>query len=151
MAKQARSLKRIVAYFSMEIALENAMPSYSGGLGVLAGDTVRAAADIKLPMVAVSLLYRKGYFSQRLGEDGTQTEEPVQWRVEDFLQQEVARVSVPLENRRVELRCWRYDVKGVRGFDVPVYFLDAELPSNSDSDQNLTGSLYGGDAYYRLC
>ena len=67
MVKQARSPKRIVAYFSMEIALENAMPSYSGGLGVLAGDTVRAAADIKLPMVAVSLLYRKGYFTQRLG------------------------------------------------------------------------------------
>src|ERR1700739_3092507 len=80
MAKLARSPKRIVAYFSMEIALENAMPSYSGGLGVLAGDTVRAAADIKLPMVAVSLLYRKGYFTQRLAEDGTQTEGPVEWR-----------------------------------------------------------------------
>ena len=58
--------KRLVAYFSMEIALENSMPSYSGGLGVLAGDTIRAAADLRLPMVAVSLLYRKGYFSQHL-------------------------------------------------------------------------------------
>jgi glycogen phosphorylase len=151
MAKQARSLKRIVAYFSMEIALENAMPSYSGGLGVLAGDTVRAAADIKLPMVAVSLLYRKGYFTQRLAEDGTQTEEPAVWRVEDFLREEAVRVSVPLENRRVELRAWRYDVKGVRGFEVPVYFLDADLPDNQESDRGLTGSLYGGDAYYRLC
>ena len=127
------------------------MPSYSGGLGVLAGDTVRAAADIKLPMVAVSLLYRKGYFTQRLAEDGTQTEEPAVWRVEDFLQEEPARVSVPLENRRVELRAWRYDVKGVRGFEVPVYFLDADLPENQESDRALTGSLYGGDAYYRLC
>jgi starch phosphorylase len=148
---KARSPKRIVAYFSMEIALENAMPSYSGGLGVLAGDTVRAAADIRLPMVAVSLLYRKGYFSQRLAEDGSQTEEAVSWRVEDFLKEESARVSVPLENRRVELRAWRYDVKGVRGFEVPVYFLDAELPRNQESDRALTGSLYGGDAYYRLC
>jgi glycogen phosphorylase len=143
--------KRIVAYFSMEIALENAMPSYSGGLGVLAGDTVRAAADLRLPMVAVSLLYRKGYFSQRLAEDGTQTEEPVQWQVTDFLQEEPARVDVPLENRRVELRAWRYDVKGVRGFEVPVYFLDADLPTNQESDRSLTGSLYGGDPYYRLC
>jgi glycogen phosphorylase len=148
---QAQVLKRIVAYFSMEIALENAMPSYSGGLGVLAGDTVRAAADIRLPMVAVSLLYRRGYFSQRLGEDGSQTEEPVKWRVEDFLKEESARVSVPLENRRVELRAWRYDVKGVRGFEVPVYFLDADLPGNQESDRNLTGQLYGGDSYYRLC
>jgi starch phosphorylase len=145
------SPKRFVAYFSMEIALENAMPSYSGGLGVLAGDTIRAAADLRLPMVAVSLLYRKGYFSQYLAEDGTQSEEPVSWRVEDFLEEEEARVTVPLENRRVELRAWRYRVKGVRGFEVPVYFLDADLASNAEVDRNLTGRLYGGDAYYRLC
>jgi len=151
MGTRFSSPKRFVAYFSMEIALENAMPSYSGGLGVLAGDTVRAAADIRLPMVAVSLLYRKGYFSQRLAEDGSQTEEPVVWRVEDFLIEEAARVTVPLENRRIELRAWRYTVKGVRGFEVPVYFLDADLPSNAEGDRALTGSLYGGDAYYRLC
>src|ERR1700722_1556545 len=151
MVKSSRATKRIVAYFSMEIALQNAMPSYSGGPGVLAGDTVRAAADIKLPMVAISLLYRSGYFTQRLAEDGTQTEEPVTWRVEDFLKEESARVSVPLENRRIELRAWRYDVKGVRGFVVPVYFLDADLPSNAEWDRNLTGGLYGGDSYYRLC
>ncbi len=135
----------------MEIALENAMPSYSGGLGVLAGDTIRAAADLRLPMVGVSLLYRKGYFTQRLAEDGSQTEEPVEWQVEDFLKEEAVRTSVPIENRRVELRCWCYSVKGVRGFEVPVYFLDADLPSNTDADRNLTGALYGGDSYYRLC
>ncbi|MGB2900815.1 MAG: alpha-glucan family phosphorylase [Candidatus Acidiferrum sp.] len=145
------STKRIVAYFSMEIALENAMPSYSGGLGVLAGDTIRAAADLRLPMVAVSLLYRRGYFTQRLAEDGSQTEEPVEWRVEDFLQEEQARASVSIEDRRVELRCWRYTVRGVHGFEVPVYFLDADLPSNAAADRNLTGTLYGGDSYYRLC
>ena len=151
MTSQLNSTKRIVAYFSMEIALENAMPSYSGGLGVLAGDTVRAAADLRLPMVAVSLLYRKGYFTQRLAEDGSQTEEPVEWRVEDFLQEEPVRANVSIEDRRVELRCWRYTVKGVRGFEVPVYFLDADLLSNAVSDRSLTGTLYGGDSYYRLC
>ena len=127
------------------------MPSYSGGLGVLAGDTIRAAADLRLPMVAVSLLYRKGFFTQRLAEDGSQTEEPVEWRVEDFLTEETARTSVSIENRRVELRCWRYSAKGVRGSEVPIYFLDADLPSNADVDCNLTGTLYGGDSYYRLC
>ncbi len=151
MASQVNSVKRIVAYFSMEIALENAMPSYSGGLGVLAGDTIRAAADLRLPMVAVSLLYRKGFFTQRLSEDGSQTEEPVEWRVEDFLTEETERASVTIENRRVELRCWRYSAKGVRNFEVPIYFLDAELPSNAEADRNLTGTLYGGDSYYRLC
>src|SRR6059036_1052143 len=151
MSSQVNSTKRIVAYFSMEIALENAMPSYSGGLGVLAGDTIRAAADLRLPMVAVSLLYRKGYFTQRLAEDGSQTEEPVEWSVGDFLTEDSARASVSIENRRVELRCWRYSAKGVRGFEVPIYFLDADLHSNTEADRNLTGSLYGGDSYYRLC
>jgi len=127
------------------------MPTYSGGLGVLAGDTIRAAADIRLPMIAVSLLYRKGYFTQVLSDDGSQTEEPVDWKIEEFLEEEPAHVEVPLENRRVQLRAWRYDAKGVRGFDVPIYFLDADLPSNDERDRNLTGTLYGGDPYYRLC
>ena len=126
------------------------MPSYSGGLGVLAGDTIRAAADIRLPMVAVSLLYRKGYFRQRLADDGAQTEENVEWEVEKFLQEEAPRVAVGLENRQVELRAWSYVVKGVRGYGVPVYFLDADLPNNEARDRELTGSLYGGDPYYRL-
>jgi glycogen phosphorylase len=151
MSNQPNAVKRFIAYFSMEIALENSMPSYSGGLGVLAGDTIRAAADLRLPMVGVCLLYRKGYFTQRLGEDGSQTEEPVEWRVEDFLTEEAARASVTIENRRVELRCWRYSAKGVHGSEVPVYFLDADLPANAEFDRNLTGSLYGGDSYYRLC
>jgi starch phosphorylase len=150
MSSLVNSVKRLIAYFSMEIALENAMPSYSGGLGVLAGDTIRAAADLRLPMVAVSLLYRGGYFTQRLSEDGSQTEEPVEWRVEDFLEEEPARASLSIESRRVELRCWRYSAKGVRGFEVPIYFLDADLPSNAEADRALTGTLYGGDPYYRL-
>ena len=126
------------------------MPSYSGGLGVLAGDTIRAAADIRLPMVAVSLLYRKGYFHQRLSDEGAQTEEPVEWNVEKFLVEEAPRVVVTLEDRRVELRAWRYTVTGVRGYEVPVYFLDADLPENDPRDRELTGTLYGGDPYYRL-
>jgi len=150
MATLAHPPKRFVGYFSMEIALENDMPSYSGGLGVLAGDTIRAAADIRLPMVAVSLLYRKGYFQQVLADDGAQSEDPVEWDVEKFLQEEVPRVTVNLENRRIELRAWRYSVKGVRGYEVPVYFLDADLPDNDPKDRELTGSLYGGDPLYRL-
>jgi starch phosphorylase len=150
MDDQTTPPKRLVAYFTMEIALQNTMPSYSGGLGVLAGDTIRSAADAGLPLVAVSLLYRKGFFTQRLAEDGSQTEEPVEWKIEQFLSEESARISVPLENRRVELRCWRYIVPGVRGYQVPVYFLDANLDSNDPSDRALTGSLYGGDPYYRL-
>src|SRR5438046_6555188 len=103
MVSQVNSVKRIVAYFSMEIALENAMPSYSGGLGVLAGDTIRAAADLRLPMVAVSLLYRKGYFTQRLAEDGSQTEEPVAWRVKIFLPKNQRTAAVPMQTHASSL------------------------------------------------
>src|SRR2546423_6215681 len=90
------STKRFVAYFSMEIALENAMPSYSGGVGVLARDTIRGAADLRLPMGAISLLFPKGYFTQRLARDGSHTEEPVERRLDEFLQEEPARARLPL-------------------------------------------------------
>ena len=140
-----------VAYFSMEIAVEPEMPTYSGGLGVLAGDTVRAAADLKVPMVAVTLLHRKGYFHQKLDPAGRQTEEAVEWPVEERLEEMPGRAEVVLEGRRVRIRCWRYEVRGAGGFRVPVYFLDVDLPENSEWDRTLTHYLYGGDSHYRLC
>jgi glycogen phosphorylase len=142
---------REVAYFSMEIALDPAMPTYAGGLGVLAGDTLRSAADLSVPIVGVSLLHRRGYFYQRLDGDGRQTEEPVDWVVGDFLQETPHRVEVTIEGRPVKVRAWRYDVAGVGGFVVPVFLLDTDLPENSDWDRRLTHFLYGGDEHYRLC
>lgn len=141
----------MIAYFSMEIGLESAMPTYAGGLGVLAGDTVRAAADFKVPMVAVTLLHRKGYFHQRLADDGTQSEAPVEWRVADFLKEMPQRETVTIERRAVHLRAWRYDAQGVSGHIVPVYFLDTDTPENSEWDRHLTDYLYGGDEHYRIC
>jgi starch phosphorylase len=143
--------QRSVAYFSMEIGIEQRIPTYSGGLGILAGDTLRSAADLKVPMVAVTLLYRKGYFRQKLEADGWQREEPATWAVEDFLEEMPQRIWVTVEGRTVHLRSWRYEVKGTGGFTVPVYFLDADLPENSEWDRTLTHSLYGGDEHLRLC
>ncbi|MBN1844365.1 MAG: alpha-glucan family phosphorylase [Sedimentisphaerales bacterium] len=140
-----------IAYFSMEIGLESSLPTYSGGLGVLAGDTIRSAADLKVPMVAVSLLYRKGYFYQRLDAAGRQTEEAVEWNVDDFLLSRDERVTVTIEGRPVSVRCWRYDVRGAGGFLVPVFFLDTDIPENAEPDRRLTHYLYGGDSHYRLC
>jgi len=140
----------VIAYFSMEIGLEPAMPTYSGGLGVLAGDTIRAAADLKIPLVAVTLLHRKGYFDQRLDAQGRQSEEAVEWVVEDFLTEMAPRVAVTIEGRTVWVRCWRYKVTGVSGFTVPVYFLDTDLSGNTEWDRTLTHFLYGGDQRYRL-
>ena len=135
----------------MEIALEAGMPTYSGGLGVLAGDTIHSAANLKVPMVAVTLLHRKGYFFQKLDSSGWQTEEPVEWSVDDYLQEMEARTAVIIEGRTVTLRVWKYDVISKSGYIVPVYFLDADLPENSESDRTLTHYLYGGDAVYRFC
>src|SRR5258705_8687615 len=100
----------------MEMALDNVCPSLRGVFGVLGEYTLLSAVLIRFPMLAVFLLYLKGYFSQRLAEDGSQTEEPVVWRVEDFLIEEAARVTVPLENRLIDLRALRYSVKVVLCF-----------------------------------
>ncbi len=141
----------IVAYFSMEICLEQAIPTYSGGLGVLAGDTLRSAADLHVPMVAVSLLHRLGYFTQTLDAKGQQHETPVSWSPETILAPVDARAAVEIAGRRVAIRAWRYDVVGADGHKVPVFLLDTNLPENSDWDRTLTDRLYGGDSHYRLC
>lgn len=140
-----------VAYFSMEIGLDQSIPTFSGGLGVLAGDTIRSAADLSLPMVAVTLLYRKGYFRQHLDASGVQSESPVQWRPEGLLEKVDQQVTVEIEGRTVHVTAWRLDVTGVTGHVVPVYFLDTLLPENSEYDQSLSHTLYGGDQRYRLC
>jgi glycogen phosphorylase len=140
-----------IAYFSMEIGVLPEMPTYSGGLGVLAGDTIRAAADLGIPLVAVTLLHRTGYFYQRLDPTGWQIEEPVAWPVDNFLSDTGTRASVSIEGRTVTVRAWLYKVIGNTGKLVPVYFLDTDLPENSAWDRRLTDMLYGGDAHYRLC
>ena len=135
----------------MEIALEPALPTYSGGLGMLAGDTIRSAADLNVPMVAVTLLHRKGYFNQKLDPSGWQTEAPADWPVEKFCRELLVHAYVLIEGRSVQLRAWQYTVKGITGHEVPVILLDTDLPANSAWDRALTDHLYGGDARYRLC
>jgi glycogen phosphorylase len=140
-----------IAYFSMEIGLDTAIPTYSGGLGVLAGDTLRAAADMGLPMVAVTLLHRRGYFRQHLDAAGQQSESPVVWSPEEVLEPLSPRVTVTIEGRSVQVCAWRHVVRGVFGQTVPVYFLDTALEENTPWDRTLTDHLYGGDSHYRLC
>lgn len=142
---------RTVAYFSMEIAVDARMPTYAGGLGILAGDTLRSAADEGVPILAVTLLHRKGYLTQNFDESGWQHALPTDWNVAEFLEELPQRASVTIEGRRVMLRAWRRVITGVAGDLVPVLFLDADLPENSDWDRTLTHYLYGGDAYYRIC
>ena len=134
----------------MEIAIAPDMPTYSGGLGVLAGDTMRSAADLGLGLCAVTLLHRKGYFQQHLDAHGIQTAEDQPWPLEKFLELENAVVEVTIEGRPVMVRAWRYDLEGVTGHIIPIYLLDTDLPQNETRDRKLTDHLYGGDTDYRL-
>jgi len=140
-----------VAYFSMEIALESSIPTYSGGLGALAGDMLRSAADLELPMVGVTLAYRGGYFEQKLDGQGQQGESPSVWEPESVVEPAGAAVTVEIEGRPVKVRGWRYRITGMGSRFVPVYLLDTALPENDPEDRKLTDRLYGGDRRYRLC
>src|SRR5437899_447622 len=139
-----------VAYFSMEIALEPDIPTYSGGLGILAGDTLRSAADLGTPLVAITLAYRKGYFRQILDASGNQFEQPQEWDPETQLPEVGPHVSVEIEGRQVSVRAWKYTITGISGEVVPVFLLDTDMPENTEYDRGLTDSLYGGDQRYRL-
>jgi starch phosphorylase len=144
-------LRSRLAYFSMEVGLDPDVPTYSGGLGVLAGDTLRSAADLHVPMTGISLLHRRGYFRQHLDDGGTQTESAAAWNPEDRLELSPKTATIQLEGREVTIRAWRYDVEGVTGHVIPVYFLDTDVEGNDAWDRTLTGQLYGGDLRYRLC
>ena len=142
---------RSIAYYSMEIALSPALPTYSGGLGMLAGDTLRSAADTAAPMVAISLAHRRGYFRQMLDATGQQTEAEVPWSPETTLPSAETTVTVTIQGRPLKVTAWRFDVVGAVGHVIPVFLLDTDLEGNDPWDRHLTDHLYGGDMYYRLC
>ena len=139
-----------VAYFSMEVAFEAGTPTYSGGLGVLAGDTLTSAADLGLPVIALSLAHREGYFRQRLDRDGVQSEESAPWDPGQGLERLETEAVIQIEGRPVRVGGWRFLIQGASSA-VPLILLDTDRPGNSDTDRRLTGRLFGGDDRYRLC
>jgi len=143
--------RRRVGYFSMEIALRSEIPTYAGGLGVLAGDTLRSAADLRIPLVGVTLVSREGYFRQSFDADGRQVERPDPWDPSAWAEPLPAKVSVAIDGRQVWVAGWLYTVDGAGGGRVPVVLLDTDLAENAPQDRRITHSLYGGDQEYRLC
>lgn len=155
MPKQIPELKNLtsepkIAYFTMEIGLHEEVPTYSGGLGILAGDATRSAADLEIPFVAVTLLNHKGYFTQELTKDGRQIEHPVKWNPKKYLTPLPVKTEVHIHGRRVLIKPWLYTVRGATGTKVHVIFLDTDLPENILKDRKISYFLYGGDAKYRL-
>jgi len=139
-----------IAYFSMEIGLHSEIPTYSGGLGVLAGDTIRSAADLAIPLVGVTLVSRKGYFRQLLDDDGGQTEMADVWEPSEWARPLPAKIAVPIEQRDVWVQAWLYILTGGSGYEIPVLLLDTDLPENTLPDRRITDQLYGDAAEYRL-
>ncbi|MDG6223622.1 MAG: alpha-glucan family phosphorylase [Candidatus Bathyarchaeota archaeon] len=138
-----------IAYFSMEIGLENNIPTYSGGLGVLAGDVIKSSADLKIPLVGVTLVSRKGYLKQELN-DGKQIEHYDVWDPSGAMNELPNQVELQIQNRTVKVKAWMYDYQSPSGGLVSVLFLDTNVEGNSVEDREITSVLYGGDREYRL-
>jgi starch phosphorylase len=134
----------------MEVALDDALPTFAGGLGVLAGDFLRSAADLALPVVGVTLVYRHGYFIQHLDTSGRQSESPVSWSPQDVLEPLPERVSLEMSGRVVNVRAWRRLIRGQSGAEVPLYLLDTDLAENAAGDRTVTDQLYAGGQEHRL-
>lgn len=139
-----------VAYFSMEIGLSENIPTYSGGLGILAGDHVKSAADLNVPLIAVTLLYKRGYFIQSINPMGYQEENYPYFDPRAFMEPLPMKVSIQLEGRKVDVGVWKHNRVGMQG-RVPVYYLDTDLPTNAPDDRLITQFLYGGDQHTRIC
>ena len=139
-----------IAYFSMEIGIDEHIPTYSGGLGVLAGDTIKSCADLNVPLVGITLLSEKGYFYQKLDKEGNQRELPINFSVSNFLKLLPTKAIIKIEGRDVILRAWLYQYKGINGYVIQILFHDANVDENDPWDRDLTKYLYGGDKKYRL-
>jgi starch phosphorylase len=139
-----------VAYFSMEIGINTEMPTYSGGLGVLAGDVIRSSADLRIPLVAVTLVSKKGYLKQKITLDGRQLEYPEEWEPSKFMKLLPETASIKIAGRDVRIGVWVYEQESLTGGTVPVLFLTTDVEGNTQEDREITDFLYGGDEKYRL-
>lgn len=139
-----------IAYFSMEIGLNDDIHTYSGGLGVLAGDTIRSCADLKIPLVAVTLVNRKGYLKQEITREGKQIDHPDEWTPSTLMNELPTQVSVQIQGKEVKVKAWLYEHQSLSGGLIPLLFLDTNIKDNAPEDRDLTSFLYGGDEKYRL-
>ncbi len=139
-----------IAFFSMEVGIGNSIHTYAGGLGILSGDALRSCADLKLPVAGVTLLYKKGYFSQKIADDGSQIEEDHEWDYESKLKRLDSRVKIRIAGDDVHVGAWLFEIEGVKGSKVPLLFLDTDLEENSGYARQITSKIYHGDMRMRL-
>ncbi|MFX0072181.1 MAG: alpha-glucan family phosphorylase [Candidatus Hermodarchaeota archaeon] len=131
-----------VAYISMEIGIDSNIPTYSGGLGVLSGDTVRSAADLEIPMVGICLCYSSGYFYQLFNEKGEQKEKEIEWSYFYEFDKVEKPITIKIQDKQIKVSAWLYQVIGQSGHIVPIYLLTTEVEGNEDWQRKLTAALY---------
>ena len=137
-------------FFSMEIGLNDNIPIYAGGLGILAGDALKSCADLKLPVAGITLLYKKGYFKQKIDSEGNQSEEEQPWDIKKELKQLDHKVKIKIKGEKVTVGCWVYELEGIAGSKRPVFFLDTDLEENSEYFRNVCSKLYQGGRQDRI-
>ena len=124
--------KTDIAYISMEIALDSNIPTYSGGLGVLSGDTIRSAADLEIPMVGICLCYSSGYFYQFFNEYGEQKEKEMVWNFFFEFDKVEKPITIEIEDKEVLISAWRYQQIGLSEHVLPIYLLTTDVDGNED-------------------
>ena len=139
-----------IAYFSAEIGISSNLPTYSGGLGVLAGDHIKSAADLGINMVAISLLYKEGYFKQIIDQEGKQKEVYPKFIPEPLLTKLDHIFSIKLNGKKVFIKACVYKHKSISGNSIPIYFLDTDIPENDNETREITLRLYSGDKKHRI-
>ena len=140
----------VVGYFTAEIGLWSELHTYSGGLGVLAGDHVKSAADAGTPLVGVTLLYHQGYARQHIDANGVQTESFPEFDPNEHVSKTKIVLKLHLDGQPLSAYVWKADIVGQSGHIVPVYFIDTRHPANSSEHQELSSRLYGGDDEVRI-
>ncbi len=146
---QMKKIDRKIAYFSMEIAMESDIPTYSGGLGVLAGDTLRSAADLEIPLVAITLCYDSGYFFQEVLQ-GRQIEREVQWDFGSEFERLPNIIELQIQDKTFLVGGWLYNMKGETGFEIPIILLDTNIEGNEHWQKNFTHILYDATPFQRV-
>lgn len=139
-----------LAYLSMGAFLEPYLPTYSGGLEILAGDTLRSCADLRIPAIGIIQASNAGYFRQKLNREGWQIEEPIHWNPKKTLGRINERVIIQNKGRELYVGASPYIINGETGFKLPVFLLDTDFEENREEDRAITGMLYDNDPDHRI-
>ncbi len=133
----------MIAYFVMECAVDSRIPTYSGGLGILAGDTLQSFADLEVPAVCVTLLWKSGFTGQKLASDGTQLDSIQEWDVEKYMQPANIKIKIPLGGKDVTLTAYKYTIESTKGDnEIDAYFLTPDVPENDPERRKICDRLY---------